>query len=344
MKIVINGKFLAQRISGVQRYAHELLAEFDKLCNDLDVEIAVPKNVEELPNYSNIKSIKIGKFKSNFWEQISFPRYVKKKKAISLNLCNSAPLRGKKIVTIHDVKIKAHPEFFSKKFLLWYRYLFKNITKKSKAIITVSNFSKREIVKYYGVDPNRVFVISNAWQHFEKIAYDAQALCKYKLEKENYFFSMSNLEPNKNLKWILQAALQYPDRIFAVAGIKNNKIFAQQKIQLPENVKLLGYVSDEEAKTLMRDCKAFIFPTIYEGFGIPPLEAVAAGAKRIIVSDSEVMHEVFGDSAEYISDFDFFSKSPPIHKFEEINKANLLRYSWEESSKKLYEILNDIVK
>ena len=100
-------------------------------------------------------------------------------------------------------------------------------------------------------------------------------------------------------------------------------------------MKLLGYVSDEEAKTLMRDCKAFLFPSIYEGFGIPPLEAMSAGCKRIIVSDTEVMHEIFGDSVEYIN----------IKKEEITFSENdvLSTYSWEKSALQLRLLICDVL-
>lgn len=93
---------------------------------------------------------------------------------------------------------------------------------------------------------------------------------------------------------------------------------------------VLGYVSDEEAKTMMRDCKAFLFPTFYEGFGIPPLEAMSAGAKNIYVSDTAVMHEIFEDSVQYINPtkYNFVLKKDKIINSEDI----LAKYSWKKSA------------
>ena len=105
-------------------------------------------------------------------------------------------------------------------------------------------------------------------------------------------------------------------------------------------MKLLGYVSDKEAKTLMRDCKAFLFPSIYEGFGIPPLEAMSAGCKRIIVSDTEVMHEIFGDSVEYI-DIDPINSSLDPGHISDVKKV-LMQYSWESSAIKLQSVTKGI--
>lgn len=300
-KIIINGRFLTQRITGVQRYAREICAELDKLVKPDELIMAVPPETTDIPEYKNIKVVKVGWFHNRLWEHISFPLYVLSQKATSLNLCNVAPLISPGIVCIHDMKIKATPQFFSTKFLIWYRLLFFNATKRAKKIITVSNFSKNEIIKYYGVDEKKIVVAPNGWQHFARINYDENTLARYGLEKDSYYFAMSSLEPNKNFKWIAEQAVKNSNDLYVVAGSINEKVFSEGLgFKCPDNMKLIGYVIDEEAKTLMRDCKAFLFPSIYEGFGIPPLEAMSAGAKKIVVSDIPVMHEIFAECVDYI--------------------------------------------
>ena len=119
------------------------------------------------------------------------------------------PLSGRKIVSIHDVKMKAHPEFFSWKFRIWYNFLFKNAVKKADALITVSEFSKQEIIKYYRCDQKKIHVIYNAWQHYLNIPIDTKVLDKFGLQEKNYYFALGSLDPNKNLKWILSVAKQH---------------------------------------------------------------------------------------------------------------------------------------
>lgn len=339
MKIIINGRFLVHRVTGVERYAREILSELDKIIEPENIEMAVPPEVEDIPIYKNIKVVKVGKLYNRLWEHISFPWYVYKNKGIALNLCNVAPLPAPGIICIHDVKVKATPQYFSKKFLVWYDLLLGNATKRAKKIITVSEFSKSEIVKYFKVNPDKITVIPNAWQHYEKIGYDEGTLNKYDLKKNNYYFSMCSLEPNKNFKWIAEEAKRNPDFIFVVAGSINKKVFADgMGFECPNNMKLLGYVSDEEAKTMMRDCRAFLFPTFYEGFGIPPLEAMSAGAKNIIVSDTEVMHEIFGKSVHYINPYKFeMNINTEVSKEDENEVLN--KYSWAKSAHKLKIIL-----
>ena len=339
-KIIINGRFLSQSITGVQRYARELINELDEIANPHEFIIAIPSDVKDIPDYKNIDIIRIGRLHGTLWEQISFSLFAWKRNLLTLNLCNSAPLLNPGIVAIHDVKIKAYPKFFSKKFRIWYNIIFKNETKRAKAIITVSEFSRSEIEKYYQVEKKNIFVIPDAWQHYERIGYDENALVKYGLEKGKYYFAMSSLEPNKNFKWIAEAAKKNTDQIFAIAGSINDKIFSKGSVFVwPEKMKLLGYVSDEEGKTLMRDSKAFLFPSFYEGFGIPPLEALSAGCESIIVSDIPVMHEIFEDIATFIEPLGTYSLSK-IKEIKKEERARILsKYAWSNSSAQLYKLI-----
>lgn len=345
MKYIINGRFLTQRITGVQRYAREIVSELDKLCVNKNIEIAIPENVDDIPHYENIKIVRIGKTNGVKWEQTAFSRYVKKEKGVSVNLCNSAPLTGKKIVTIHDVKVKAHPEFFGWKFRLWYNFLFRNIVKKALAIITDSEFSKSEIIKFYKCEANKIHVIYIGWQHYTTTSVDENVLKNYSLDKEGYIFALGSLDPNKNLKWILETAKNNPQEKFIVGGGINKKVFAEQEFILPKNVQLVGYLSDVESKSLMHYCKAFVFPSFYEGFGIPPMEAMVAGARNIIVSDIPVMHEIFGESVSYISPTEYtYAIEDILAEREKDNKEEqsqkiLEKYSWKASAQKLHELI-----
>lgn len=341
-KVIINGKFLTQKTTGVQRYARELLYELDKYILDEEIFLAVPSNTTNIPTYKNIKVIKVGKRTGIYWEQIEFPLYVRKLQGISLNLCNVAPLLSPGIVCIFDMKIKMFPRFFNWKFRIWYNVLFFNQTNRARSVITDSEAAKKDILKYYpNLSKEKIQVISPAWQHFTRISYDENTLKKYCLERKKYLFAMGSMEPNKNFKWIADIAKNNSDEVFAIAGSINEKVFKDGVgFDCPDNMLLLGYVSDSEAKTLMRDAKAFLFPSFCEGFGIPPLEAMSANCSCLIVSDIPVMHEVFGDNVLYIDpnvaelDVDSLKLNS-----EEKAKKILEKYSWTTSAKKLLELL-----
>lgn len=341
-KIVINGRFFIHRVTGVERFAREIVKELDKISKPGEFILVLPPDVGNIPNYQNIKVRHIGKLRNRAWEHISLPYYVSKIKGVSLNLCNVAPIVSPGIVCIHDIKAKVRPADFDKKFRYWYNFLLRNETKRAQKIITVSDFSKHEICKYYNVQSDKVIVIPDGWQHFKKIKFDDNALNKYGLKKYTYFFSMCSLEPNKNFKWIAGEAKKNPNKLFAIAGSINKKIFANGLgFECPPNMKLLGYVSDEEAKSLMKFCAAFLFPTFYEGFGIPPLEAMSAGSREIVVSDTKVMHEIFDASVTFIDpskpDYNLQEIIKPIKNSEKI----LNKYSWKKSARKLYKLLKE---
>ena len=340
--IFINGKFLTQRQTGAQRYAREIVAGIDKMCISGEFVLVLPKGEWNIPHLQNIKVVKVGPFKGVPWEQITLPCYIAKQGGLCLNLCNVAPLLKPDYSTIFDMKIKSFPLFFNWKFRVWYSLLFTNQTKRCKVIFTDSHDAKNELLKYYpDTNPEKVIPAHGAWQHFNSISNDEHTLTKYGLEKRRYFFAMGSLEPNKNFKWVAEIAKRNPNDMFAVAGALNPKVFADGLgFECPPNMKLLGFVSDEEAKTLMRDAKAFLFPSFCEGFGMPPLEALSAGVPRVVVSDIPVMHEIFEENAIYINPCQYdYDLDKMITNSSCDAEGVLRRFSWEKSARIIYEEL-----
>lgn len=334
-KIIINGKALAKRYkTGVQRYCIEILRELDKISNEINIEIVIPKYSDFNERYSNIKIIKYGKLQPNIWEQIELPRYVKKEKnAILVNLCNTSPLTRPDIVCVHDISFVKNFKFYPKKFAIWYYLNIKNAVQKSKKIITVSNFSKSEIEEYYNI--KNIDVIYDSYEHIERLKADYQILDKYKLKNEKYFFTLGTIQKNKNIEWIIEVAKRNPREQFVITGYKNQKI--KEDVN---NIVYTGYLKDEEIKALMEKCKAYITPSLYEGFGIPPLEAFSLN-KKILVSDIPVMHEIFEDEVTY---FDPYSYEINLNEIKEsMNRKKILeKFSWKKSAEKLLKIIEEV--
>ena len=152
---------------------------------------------------------------------------------------------------------------------------------------------------------------------------------------------MSNLLKNKNFPWVLRAAQSKPQVMFAIAGGGSlAKEAAALGLGHLNNVMYLGYVTDGEAKSLMENCKAFLFPTLYEGFGIPPLEAIACGAPRVMVSNTPCMREIYGSHADYI---DLSTNHGSVdHVIPGRDAAAVLqKYSWEGSARRMLEVLRE---
>ena len=191
----------------------------------------------------------------------------------------------------------------------------------------------------YRVNPEKITVVGNAWQHIEKTAYDDTIINKYNLETKKFYFSLGSRVEHKNLKWIVSAALQNPESVFVVSG-ENSYSKGFDESQFPKNIIFTGYISDGEIRSLMANCKAFILPSIYEGFGIPPMEALAENA-QIIVSNTSCLPEIYSKSAHYIDPYQLENIDLDKILAEHVEKpeAVLNRYSWNKSAKTLYSLI-----
>ena len=343
-KLIINGRFLSQQITGVQRVAHELVRELDKLVESENIEIVIlaPKNIMFENLYKNIKIKKVGYLTGILWEQLELPFYSIKEKGILINLGSVAPIINTGIVDIHDISFRVNPQFFSKKFSWYYRVLIWILVRTSKKIITVSEFSKQEIIKYYKVPKEKIEVIYNSWEHILRIKEDITILKRFNLEKKNFYLAVSSVAPNKNFKYIIELAKLYPEKNFVIVGKKNIKVFGEFGIENLKNLVWCGYVSDKELKALYMTCKGFIYPSFYEGFGLPPLEAMGCGCEEVYVSNTSCLPEIFGQDVLYLNPYKI--EKVLNEKKESENRVSIIgKYSWKKSLNKLIEVANEVI-
>lgn len=338
IKYAINGRFLSREMTGVDRYAYEIVRSlvenglFDEFC------LVVPSSVNVPSEFSNISVKKVGTRCGIAWEQLDYFLFVKHTEMVPVNFCNTAPLLNPGVVCIHDMNLRANPDFYSWKFRLWYRLLYALNTRNARMLLTDTVFSKEEIERYYPAAKSKIKVVSCAWQHMDRVEADSTVIGNYpELEKNGYYFAMSSLAPNKNLKWLVETARLNPDETIAIAGGVNQKVFGKHDVPNAENVIYLGYVTDGEAKALMQNCKGFLFPTFYEGFGIPPMEALSCGVPAA-VSDASCMREVYDRAVHYLDPFRPCDDLNVLFSEEVEGAENILcSYKWSRSALRLFE-------
>lgn len=343
--LYINGKFLNQRITGVQRVGVELVKALDKLVKPGEIEILCPPNCINELILKNIKVTEIGNKANNYWVQWTFPRYVQKHKGESLTVSGLSPVIEPGFFMAHDVTFKRHPESFSPLFRLVYNFVYKVTLNRCIHLFTVSEFSKKEITKLYRVNQDNVTVIYNSSHQLLVEHRKDVSLNKWGLKENGYYLSVSSKNAHKNQNYIIQIAKKYPDETFVIAGGSVPRSFNSVEFENLDNIVITGYVSDDELYSVYKNAKGFIFPSLYEGFGIPPLEAITLGIKHIAVSDIPVFHEVYPQGVYFfdpnnIDDFD-------IEKFNstELSDDDFIfywkKYSWEKGAKVL---LNTIIQ
>lgn len=348
-KIIINARFLTQQITGVQRYAIEICLCLRRLLGN-NVLLVAPHNILYSEYAQELNVMEIGRYTGHLWEQISLPRFLQKNgNPLLLCLCNTAPLFYKnKIVTVHDVAFEAYPQTFNKAFLYAYRFMIPRIMLTALKVITVSQFSKDEINKYYKVDKKKIEVVFSAVSGKFHVVEDKV------LKKQKYFLVVSSLNYRKNFLSVLQAfdifEKKCSDVSLYIIGDLSNSNFKNVDISRYQNdhqIKFLGRVSDSDLVKYYSNALAFIFPSIYEGFGLPPLEAQTCGCP-VVVSNIPPHHEVVADSGLYCnphSSEDIANAMYEIQDKAECLKIkgfeNIKRFSFESSAKQILKILSE---
>ena len=344
-KYVINGKYAAERMQGIVRYAREIVSALDELLdNNLEITLLLPPNAKNLPQFQHIQINFYGTHTGILWEQIDLRKYLRKHPdTLCRNLCNVAPLFVQPgITTIHDIMYKVNPDHYTvlrnRVSRYWHMLQYNYIVRHEKVILTVSEFSKREIERFYPKACGKIQVIPDGWQHVLSYQPSDDWQKRYPFLKPGQFFlSLATRAKNKNGKWIVENARRNPQCVYAIGG----KYYEEDAADIPANVHILGFISDADACALMQNCCGFIFPSLYEGFGIPPLEALALGVKRIIVSDIPVMHEIFGGSVNYINPYGDNTNLTKFNEISEIKRNTILKeYSWEKSARELLILLS----
>jgi glycosyltransferase involved in cell wall biosynthesis len=291
--LYINGKFLCQPFSGVQRFATEITSALARIYPD-QIVVLGPHGSQFDGAHVKI----IGRRGGQPWEQLELPAQTEG--GVLINLGNMAPLRLRsQVVVIHDAGVYATPEAYSWKFRLWYKLAHQWFVRGGATVATVSEFARSELQRCLGAEPDGISVISEGADHMGKIAADERVLSR--VPPGRFVLAVGNLAAHKNLSALSILAGKLAERgvNLVVTGSLSWHGFRQVKPQgLPQPACYVGRVSDGELKALYEHAVCLVFPSRYEGFGLPAIEAMACGCP-VVASDIPSLRETCGEAALY---------------------------------------------
>lgn len=342
--IYINGHCLLQRVTGVERYAREIIKGFDR--GGYPYQIIKPSGFWGS-----------GKLGRNLWQQMVLPQ----KKAAEDTLwspANNGPIFAQNhVITLHDMAVFPHPEWFSTAYATWKRTLVPRVAKRAKGILTVSEFSKSIISTHLNIDPQKIMVVYNGvnTDRFAPATHIAIRSLREKYDLPNpYLLTLGSLDPRKNFKRTVEAWNQsrkeegLDNFVLAIAGASNAN-FGDLDVDFDnDSIKRLGYVDDEDLPALYSGAMGFILPSLFEGFGLPVVEAMACGTP-VITSNTTALDEIAGDAALKVDPSDAQSIKEGI--LELIHSPNLQteltdrglkrihRFSWDDAAANIYQYL-----
>lgn len=263
--------------------------------------------------------------------------------------------RGKIITTMHDLTTarfrNPNKNFFVFKFKqIVYKFVVRRVARKSVAIITATEFVKKDVVHYTGVNPNKIIVTPEAADPFDEPATPIKAFAG----KDFIMFNGRPL-PHKNLERLIQAFARlhakYPKLYLMIAG-KKDRSHAEyealaRRLKVDDRVILTDWITDGQLKWAMQNTRAYVYPSLSEGFGLPPLEAMLNGAP-VVASNATCIPEVCGDAAHYFDPLDLQDMANAIEQVltDQTLRSELIkrgqkqvkRYSWRRMAEQTLDI------
>jgi glycosyltransferase involved in cell wall biosynthesis len=304
-RLSINGRFITQNLTGVERYAREIVSALDKLLQDerwvkhVAATLIVPSaGTHQLDLHAiNVRPIPSRLGGGAIWTQCVLPFF---SRGVLLSLCNIGPvLSSNHILCIHDANAYVVPESYSPAFRLYYQSILPILAKRVARLVTVSNFSAKMLDEFKLCPLDKITIIPNGHEHVDRWCPDRSIYASNPSGRRPYVFVLGSRALHKNVQILFDIAgeLDALGLDLLVAGAPHRS-FSSVKQPVAPNVRMLGFVTDDDLAALYRNAFCFAFPSLTEGFGLPALEAMAL-ACPVIASSCASMPEVCGNAALY---------------------------------------------
>lgn len=334
-RIVFNGRFLAQPLTGVQRFGLETLRALDRLIGrepqhlrGTTWQLALPNDAADPPLLEHFEIRVLPFLRGHAWEQLSLAEFARG--AYLVNPSYSGPLlKRDQMITVHDAGVRAHPHTYARRYRLFHDALLTTLAPRVDTLATVSAFSAQELKSHYRLQRDDMLVCRNGWEHVSSAGDDLDVLRRHGLTSGGYLLAVGSLKANKNFG-IIPQALQLLDDValppLVVVGASDPRIYRGSAPLPSDRLHLLGPVPDVELHALYRHATWFIFPSLYEGFGLPPLEAMANGCP-VLAANAASIPEVCGDAALYFDPHDPASLAARLRELYTLREPETLRHT-----------------
>ena len=336
MRIGLDGYPLSEIRTGIGHYTFELGKHLAAATRDDEFRFISPRpfddsitgdlNFHQLPSASKLRFVHAEtNIITRHWWSTGLPRYLRREKIELFHGTNyQIPLFGScpSIVTIHDLSLLLHPATHNKRAVYRARIFLSRVVRRARMIITPTESVRSEVVEHLKVAPEKIVAIPEAARDcFRALPADSTLEVRRRLKiKDDFLLCVATLEPRKNLERLLSAftdLLRTTDlRPQLVLVGREGWLVADlmrrmNAANLSENLRWVGYISDDDLCALYSSCRLFIYPSLYEGFGLPPLEAMSCGAP-VIASRIASIAEVTGQAARLIPSTDTKSLTKSI--------------------------------
>jgi glycosyltransferase involved in cell wall biosynthesis len=351
MRIAIDARELVGKPTGVGRYLSQILSAWTRLPAAAAHEFILCSPDEQSDagwaplTVSRLSAAGHG----TIWEQLVLPGLIKKSRAnVLFAPAYTAPLNSPVpvVVTVHDVSFVAHPEWFSWREGIRRRMITKASARRAARVLTQSNFTKREVVRYLGLDQSRVDVI-----------YLGTTTLRTNAEREPLVLYVGSIFNRRHIPELIEGFSQLAAR-HATARLEivgDNRTMPEIDVDAliaqsgaPDRIRARHYVSDAELSSLYARASGFAFLSEYEGFGLTPLEAMAGGIP-VVVLDTEIAREIYGPAAAYVAQPEpamiaaalerVLGDTSERRRLADAGKAQVERYSWDECARRTLQVL-----